>query len=122
MYKGHHDATLLPLHINSPLEYSYGERSIPAVSVSASKDIDGKAHVSLVNIHPEEATRITMELRGIEADRVSGRILTADALNAHNTFEQPDAVSPASMKGIKLSKGVVTFTLPAHSIVVLELE
>jgi alpha-N-arabinofuranosidase len=122
MYKGHHDATLLPLHIDSPLEYSYGERSIPAVSVSASKDIAGKVHVSLVNIHPEEATGISLELRGMEADQVVGRILTADALNAHNTFEQPDAVRPASMKGIKLSKGVLTFTLPAHSIVVLELE
>ena len=122
MYQVHHDATLLPVNIDSPLQYSYGEQSIPAVSVSASKDIAGKVHVSLVNIHPEEATGITLEVRGMDPDGITGRILTADALNAHNTFEQPDLVHPEPMKGIKLEKDQVTLTLPAHSIVVLELE
>ena len=122
MYSVHHDATLLPLNISSPLQYSYGEQSVPAVNVSASKDIDGKVHLSLVNIHPEESTGITVELRGMDPDRVSGRILTAGELNAHNTFEQPEHVKPEAMTGIKLSRGVVTCTLPAQSIVVLELE
>jgi alpha-N-arabinofuranosidase len=122
MYRVHHDATLLPLNIDSGLQYSYGDQSIPAVSVSASKDINGKVHVSLVNVHPQEATEISLELRGMDADKVTGRILTADALNAHNTFDQPDQVHPESMLGIKLNKEMVSFTLPAHSIVVLELQ
>ena len=122
MYKVHQDATLLPLDLQSPLQYSYGEQSIPAVSVSASKDKEGRVHISLVNIHPEEGTEISVELRGMNPKQVSGRILTADELNAHNTFDQPDAVRPESMKGLKINKNQLTFTLPAKSVVVVEVE
>jgi alpha-N-arabinofuranosidase len=75
-----------------------------------------------VNIHPEEGTEISVELRGMDPKQVSGRILTADELNAHNTFDQPDAVRPESMKGLKLNKNQLTFTLPAKSVVVVEVE
>jgi len=122
MYKVHHDAILLPLNFESPLNYTFGDQSIPAVSISASKDADGKVHVSLVNVHPGEEAEISVELRGMDAEQVSGGILTGDELNAHNTFEAPDQVRPETMKGIKLSKGILELILPARSIVVLEVE
>ena len=54
--------------------------------------------------------------------KISGRILTAPEMNAHNTFDQPDTVKPAEFSAFQMTdKGFVT-TLPAKSVVVLELE
>ena len=53
------------------------------MSVSASRDGKGVVHVSLVNAHATKGVRVSCELEGVEADGVEGRILTADALDAH---------------------------------------
>jgi alpha-N-arabinofuranosidase len=121
MYKVHHDATLLPLDMESSLQYTHGEQSLPAISVTASRDEAGKVHISLVNIHPEQGSEIYIDLRGMEPDEVTGRILTATALSAHNTFEDPEEVAPEVFKGASLQKGKLTVKLPAKSIVVLEI-
>jgi alpha-N-arabinofuranosidase len=120
MYKVHQDATRLPLELKSP-EYSHGKDAIPAVSASASRDKAGKVHVSLVNVHPKEAVTVTCELPGVAAKKATGRVLTGDKLDAHNTFNDPDAVAPQAFDGAKLADGKLTVELPARSVVVLEL-
>jgi alpha-L-arabinofuranosidase len=40
-------------------------------------------------------------------------------LDAHNTFENPDAVHPARFTGATLKGGKVSLTLPPKSIIVL---
>jgi alpha-N-arabinofuranosidase len=52
---------------------------------------------------------------------VKGRVLTAKELNAHNTFEKPDAIKPADFSGSKLSGSTLTVKLPPASVVMLEL-
>jgi alpha-N-arabinofuranosidase len=42
-------------------------------------------------------------------------------MNAHNTFEKPDVVKPAAFQGFELKDGTITATLPAKSVVVLEI-
>ena len=122
MYKVHQDATLLPLDIDTGFEYTYGNRHLDALNASASKTKDGVIHVSLVNIHPGEDAEVNIDLRGQEVTSVTGRILNAPELNAHNTFEQPEQVKPVQFKGAKLNKGNISVTLPAKSIVVLEIK
>ena len=63
-----------------------------------------------------------MEIRGQAIKEVTGRILTAPELSAHNTFEQPDRVKPAIFSDAKLKKQNITLKLPAKSIVVLEIK
>ena len=46
MYKVHHDATLLPLELDSPPEYSFDDQSLPSVQASASIDSEGRIHIS----------------------------------------------------------------------------
>jgi alpha-N-arabinofuranosidase len=121
MYKVHHDALLLPLSLETP-DYIYEEQSLPAVSASASLDEDGKIHLSLVNIDPEETIPVTAELRGTEVDQVSGTILASEAMNSHNTFENPDEVVPAGFNDARLRGDVLHLELPPRSVVVLELE
>ncbi len=120
MLNVHQGATSLPLEVNSP-DYVFGDAKIPAVSASASRDTAGKIHVSLANCDPNHAVSVACKLAGVNAQGVSGRILTAEAMNAHNTFAAPNAVAPAAFSGAKLAGGTLTLTLPAKSVVILEL-
>ncbi len=51
----------------------------------------------------------------------SDRVLTAQAMNATNTFERPELVRPAPFDAFRTQAGTTTLTLPPKSVVVLEL-
>jgi alpha-N-arabinofuranosidase len=120
MFKVHQGATSLPLQLTSP-DYVMGENKIPAVSASASRDAAGKVHLTLANADPKNAINLECKLTGLTAKAVSGRVLTAPAVNAHNTFAEPDAVKPVPFTGATLAGETLTIALPAKSVVVLEL-
>ena len=120
MFKVHQGATSLPLDLKTP-DYVYGAEKLPAVSASASRDAAGKIHLSLVNLHPTETITVAAALEGVTATAVSGRILTAGAMDAHNTFASPEVVKPAAFTGATLAAGKLNVTLPAKSVVMLEL-
>ncbi|MBL7816571.1 MAG: alpha-N-arabinofuranosidase [Saprospiraceae bacterium] len=121
MYNVHQDATNLPLSIQTE-NYKVGKDSLPAVSVSASRDKEGVVHISLVNINPNKAQDVSVSLRGMLAKAVSGRILTSDKVQDHNTFESPDKVSPKEFKGASLKGEELKVSLPPVSVVVLTLK
>jgi len=119
MYKVHQGATSLAVEVASP-DYARGDQRIPAVGATASRDAAGKAHLSLVNADPNRAAAVDCELRGFAPGRVTGRILTAREMNAHNTFAAPTAVQPAPYSGASLQAGRLKAALPPKSVVVLE--
>jgi alpha-N-arabinofuranosidase len=121
MYKPWQDATVLPIAITSPW-YAKDQYTMPAVSGSAVRGKDGKVHVALSNLDPNQPNTVTITLAGVSATGVSGRVLTASAINAHNTFDAPEAVKPAAFTGASVQGGKLTVTLPAKSVVVLELQ
>ncbi len=121
MYKVHHDATMLPLHLNCE-DYVLDGRELPALSASASKDKDGAVHISVVNIDPAKEVKVLIDLRGGDYSDVTGRILTATELNTHNTFEKPDEVRPATFSNVKIKKNIVSLDMPPRSIIVLEVK
>lgn len=120
MYKVHHDAVLLPLHLECD-EYALAGESLPLLSASASRGADDRIHLSLCNLRPDRDAGLSGELRGVNKSFVNGRILTAPAMNAHNAFDHPEAVRPAPFDGAKLQGEKLTVSLPAKSVVVLEL-
>jgi alpha-N-arabinofuranosidase len=120
MFKVHQGATSLKVDLATP-DYAFGAEKLPSVSASASRNAAGKVHLSLVNLHPRDAVTLTATLEGVAAAAVSGRILTADAMDAHNTFEAPEAIKPVAFTGATLANGKLTVTLPAKSVVVLEM-
>jgi alpha-N-arabinofuranosidase len=122
MFKVHHDATLVPLELDSDYIYRQGDDELPALSVSASRDAGGKLHISLVNIDPDHAAELSIDIRGLEYSELSGRILTAAELNAHNSFNMPENIKPEVYEGAGLRKNKLNLELPAKSIVVLELK
>jgi alpha-N-arabinofuranosidase len=120
MYKVHHDATRLPLELKSP-DYEYDGRKMPALSASASRDKAGHVHVSIVNAHAHDVVKLECELEGIDANQVAGRILTAEKLDAHNTFAEPERIKPADFDGGSLDGDKLQAEIPPRSVVVLTL-
>jgi alpha-L-arabinofuranosidase len=118
LYKVHQDAVRLPIDL-SCREYTHGEESIPALSASASRDKSGTIHVSLCNLDPGHKTPLTCELRGLRASRVTARMLTADAISAHNSFLEPDRVHIRDFPDVRLESGRIMTSLPPRSVVVL---
>jgi alpha-N-arabinofuranosidase len=121
MYKPWQDATVLPIDIQSPW-YAKDQFNMPAVSGSAVKGKDGKVHVGLSNLDPNQSNTVTVKLDGLNAATVTGRILTAPAINSLNSFDAPETVKPVAFTGAQVSGGTLTVTLPAKSVVVLELQ
>lgn len=121
MYKVHQDATLVPVHLRSPM-YEFEGEKIEALHASASRDDRGRLHLSLCNLNPNQPLPVNCRLRGFDGKRASGRVLTADAMNAHNTFDRPDAVRPAEFTDFKLDGDELSAELPAKSVVVLAIE
>ncbi|MCA9734257.1 alpha-N-arabinofuranosidase [candidate division KSB1 bacterium] len=133
MYKGHQDATLLPTDLkcvdflaeqNAP-QLPFGRRNepkTPALNVSASKSESGKILITVCNMDPNKAAKLDCELRGVKAKKVTGRVLTAEKMNTHNTFETPEVIKPTNFKDFKFKDDNLTATLPAKSVVAFEVE
>ncbi len=119
MYTVHHDATLIPTAFVSP-QYIYDNQVLPAVSVSASRNAAGEVHVSLVNIDSQLAHKVEIDLSAYGLTRMSGEILAAESLQAHNTFEASETVVVAPYRDITLNQGKVTLSLPPFSVLVLK--
>src|SRR4029453_15265018 len=53
MYKTHQGATLIPIPLIAP-QYKMDQATVPSVSASASRDKEGKLHLSIVNLDPNQ--------------------------------------------------------------------
>jgi alpha-L-arabinofuranosidase len=121
MYRVHQGATLIPVDLNAP-EYKLDQASVPSLHASASRDGEGRLHVSIVNLDPNRAAEIATTLTGATIKSVTGEILTAPVMNAMNTFDRRDTVKPAPFSGYKLQGSQLSLSIPAKSVVVLELK
>ncbi len=122
MYKVHQDATYLPMDLMCDKAKVKGDREIPMLSASASKDANGKIHITLANVDIDNVQNVSLDLQGEKISGASGRILTSASINDHNTFEKPEYVKPAEFKGATVEKGQLKIALPPMSIVVLEVK
>lgn len=118
MYKPFRGASDLAVDLTTP-DYSFGGRSVPAIQSSAARAADGAIVISLVNLDPHRPAHVEAVVAGGHA--VRGTILTADAMDAHNTFERPNAVRPDIFGGAVLNGDALSVDMPAKSLVVLEL-
>ena len=119
MYKVHQDATLVPLTFNSPM-YKFKEESLPALTVSASKDKNEKVHISFTNIDTKNGSIVSIDLNELSLKNMTGSILSSGSLQDHNTFENPNKIEPKNFKDFKFKKGMLEVTIPPFSVLVLE--
>lgn len=121
LYKPFQNATSLPTTINNNTKYTLGAVSIPEVSASAARGRDGKLYLALVNTNPKQSVDVAVNIAGEKVSGVKGRILTSALMDAHNTFEKPDAIKPSDFSA-QAKSGKLTVKLPAKSVVVVAVE
>jgi alpha-N-arabinofuranosidase len=121
MFRVHQEAKLLTTNLRCE-DYSYNGKSIPAITASASVDADGKVHITLANLNPSKEITVTCPLIGNTYKTVTGEVLTASEMAAYNSFEKPDAVKTAPFSGFKMKDNVLMITMPAKSVVAIELK
>ena len=113
MYVPFQGAMPLQLDLKAP-EYREATVTLPMVQASAAKTSDGKLVLALVNLDPVQRVSVQTSLQG----QAEGRVLTATKMDAHNSFEAPDALKPAAYAARASANGLV-FDLPAMSVVVV---
>lgn len=121
MYSVHQDAKLIDISFTSP-QYEMNGESIDQVSVSASINDANTLHVSLCNLHHSDEVEVHFDIRGRQARKVTGTVLTTETLHAHNTFDQPEIVEPATFTNFIFEDGNLIAKLPARSVVLLAVE
>ena len=116
MYQPFMGATPYPAHVTQA-EYRYGDYHVPQVDVSAARGKDGKLYLAIVNTDPHNAVDVRTSLTGSAA----GRILTGNAMDAHNDFAHPNTVRPVPFQGTT-QDGKLVFKMPALAIAVVAVQ
>lgn len=121
MYSVHHDARLIPAELTCQ-DYALGDEKVPAVSVSASRDSNGLVHVTLANLDPKKSISLATELQGLDkVAKVSGQIVSSEAMNAYNDFGKPEAINVKPYTNFKVKDKTLELNLPAKSVVLIEI-
>lgn len=121
MYNVHQDATYLPIDIICDTLEVRGNRRVPVISATASKDKNGKIHISLSNVDLKKTQEVAINLPELKSKKVTGEILTASSIGDYNSFESPQKVMLKPFKETKVKDNQLVVTIPAHSIVTLEI-
>jgi alpha-N-arabinofuranosidase len=121
LYQVHQGAALLPVEVVAE-NYASGAVTLPAISVSASRNDKGVIHVSIVNLDPDREAAITLALNATKARSASARVLTATAMDAHSDFDAPERLVPRELKGVAVRGSNVQLKVPAKSVSLLEVQ
>ena len=78
--------------------------------------------MSLANPSLDKSVTVELSFDQLKPGSVSGEILKARRINAYNDFGKKPEVAPAPFKEAKVSGKTVQLTLPAASVVVLEVK
>ena len=120
MYKYHQNATLLESHIETET-IGTKEFEIPNLSESVSMAADGTIHITIANTSVSQAYPIEGILVDQNVTSVTGEIVTG-AMQAHNTFENPEQVTKKEFKDVTVTDAGLKFTIPACSVVHLAIK
>ncbi len=122
MFGVHQNALRVPVDVSCGTLVSAEGRIMEDFSAAASRDAAGALHLSLANPRADKAVTVELAFDALRPGQVSGEILQADRLNAYNDFGKAPAVAPKPYKDAKISGKTLRLTLPAASIVVLEVK
>ncbi|HEY1877915.1 MAG TPA: alpha-L-arabinofuranosidase C-terminal domain-containing protein [Rhizomicrobium sp.] len=116
MYQPFMGAAPYPATVSGP-EYVQGGNHLPMADVAVARSKAGKLVLSIVNTDPGHAVQVVTNLTG----SAHGRILTAFAMDAHNTFQNPNMVHPLAFQS-STQDGKMSFDMPAKSVAVVTVD
>lgn len=117
MYTPFQDAKRVDVDIKRNPDYKINGKEIPMLSASAGQDKDGNHWLAITNMHATKTQEVRLNKPWVSAE---GQLLTADKLDAHNTFEKPNNLAPVRFAA-QAKDGELTLQLPAKSVVVVKL-
>lgn len=120
MYNVHQDATLIPATVHCE-KYSLNGKAIDAIHASASEK-DAVVSITLCNLDPNKAQVVNFDLLGLNAKSVTGKIITADKMNAFNDYDKKNEVNITDFNKVKLNKNSLEAELPSKSVVLIQLK
>ena len=120
MYNVHQDAQFVPTDCNAATMVAPSGRLMPEVSVTASKDAEGKLHVSIANPVLDKAQTIALNFDELKPKNVTAEVLAAPTIQSYNDFGKEPAVAPKPFTAFKKNGKTLTVTVPAASVVCLE--
>lgn len=120
MYKHHQGAKFLKTDLVCG-DYAFEGKTLPLLNLSASKKDDGSVTITICNLDPENPEQLECTVEGADVKSVTGRVLTSDKMNTHNTFDNPQEIEPQVLDGIDVSGSKISVKLPAKSVTVLQI-
>ncbi|HLN22200.1 MAG TPA: alpha-L-arabinofuranosidase C-terminal domain-containing protein [Bacteroidales bacterium] len=117
MYVPFQDATRIPVSFDAG-SFTVDSINLPRVDAVAAKGKDGNIYIAITNLDPDNAVSIDLPVEGITVAGVSGETLYAPAIDAINTFEKPDNVSPKAVD-VSLNGNSIPVKLQPQSLTVL---
>ena len=122
LYQVHQDADLLDFQLECT-DYELKGEKIPVLSASVSKKEAGRINVTLCNLHAMEVVNLECLFNRdeLKLKKVEGLVLTANAVNAFNSFAEKDKVMPVAFNDVKINEKGFTVTLPSASVLRLSL-
>jgi alpha-N-arabinofuranosidase len=119
MYNVHQDANLIPIGFETE-NYEYKGGSIPAITASASEK-DGIVSITITNANPNKAITIDCQ-PGNDFKSVSGKIVTGKEITDYNDFGKEEKVYISDFPVGKIKKGELKIEVPAHSVILVQLQ
>jgi alpha-L-arabinofuranosidase len=122
LYRVHFDTKLLQTH-SDVVNYEHGNEEIPAIWFTASKSENGRINLTLSNLDPNNNQDVEIEFRGQNVENVrTGKILTADEVNAVNTYDNPDQVVLQDFNDHELDGNTLRLKMPSKSVVMVTIQ
>ena len=122
MYRPHQGAKAVRIDVQAAdlmFQTRGGQERIFRLAGSASRSGPKEVALTLVHTHATEPAEILVRLKGGEAEHVRHTVLTDLQLNAHNTFERPDSLTPKLRPNESRGKDLRSRSRPLRSIALI---
>jgi alpha-N-arabinofuranosidase len=123
MYAAHQDATAVKADFSAPnIAYEANGKQVNLWGLHGSASLKEK-NLTLTIVNPDIATPRETEivLQDAQYANVAATVLANEKVNAHNTFEQPNVVTPRSSTP-QASANTLRFSFPPASVTKLQIQ
>jgi alpha-N-arabinofuranosidase len=119
MYVPFQDATFVPISYDSGT-YRHGDKAMPRLDAVAARDTSGQLWLSVTNVDPNKPADLVLDISGKSISAAQGQLLTADRVDAGNSFAEPGHVAPRPFSAVRQGD-TLRLTMPPKSVAVLAL-
>lgn len=119
MYNVHQEAKLISTELTTE-NYSYKNENIPALTASASEK-NGVTNITVTNANPNKAITLTYDLNK-KYKSATAKIVNGKKITDYNDFNTTEKVSVTDFKIGKIKNEQLQISIPAHSVVLVQLQ